>query len=179
MIKIPKAFHEVLGETQSAKSLLLVITTVCIATVLWARPIFDVNDVGLWRKLIALLLFVDIAAGAVANLTEGTNRFYSTRPAHRWGFIALHIHLLVFAALLDLPLLPFVLIWAYVIAATVSLNVLMEWKDQRLLAGAFVAVGWMGLGLLPLDPLGLVVSALFLFKLCYAFAVDHASGRAS
>lgn len=177
MIPIPKALHEVLGETQSRTSLLLVVTTVVIAMALWARPILGVEGVGLWRRVLALLLFMDVAAGAVANLTEGTNRFYAARPAHRWGFIALHFHLLIFAALLDLPLLPFALIWAYVIGATVVLNVLAGYKEQRVLAGGLVATGLMALPLLPLDPLGLVVSALFLFKLCYAFAVDHTATR--
>ncbi len=177
MIPIPKALHEVLGETQSRTSLLLVGATVVIAVALWARPILDVEGVGLWRRVLALLVFMDIAAGAVANLTEGTSRFYAARPAHRWGFIALHVHVLIFAVLLDLPLLPYALIWAYVIGATVVLNALSGCKEQRLLAGGLVATGWMGLPLLPLDPLGLVVSALFLFKLCYAFAVDHAAAR--
>lgn len=178
MLRVPKAFHEVLGESQSPLSLLLVIGA-CGVAAAFAAPAVLGADGAMWRKVIALLLVIDIAAGAVANLTQGTNRFYATRPTHRWGFIALHVHLVGFAAVLGLPLLPYVLIWTYTIGATVLLNLLVSWREQRVLAGALLAVGWMALPMLSLDPLGVMVSALFIFKLCYAFAVDHDRSRPS
>lgn len=171
--QIPKLLHEVLGERQSPLALLAV-AAACVAGIgLWGQHILISDDIALWRQVIALILFVDIIAGAVANLTRGTNAFYAVRPLHRWGFIALHIHLIAFAALLDLPLAPYVVIWAYTIGGAILLNALFARQDQRVLAGVIVVIGWMALPLMVSDPVGLVASALFIFKVCYAFAVDH------
>jgi hypothetical protein len=173
MIRIPGLLHDVLGERQSPLALVLVAAPCVLGLALWGQVIVGSADVALWRKALALLLFIDIAAGAVANLTRGTNAFYAARPRNRWVFIAVHLHLIAFAALLALPLAPYVAVWAYTISATIILNLLATRQDQRVLAGALVAIGWMILPLMALEPVGLMASALFIFKLCFAFAVNH------
>lgn len=173
-IKIPSLLHEVLGERQSRSGLVLVGLLSAALALLWLPAIAHQGDLALWRKVLAGLLLLDIAAGAAANLTAGTNAFYASRPAHRWGFIAIHIHLPLMATLLGLPLAPYLLVWAYTIAAAVVVNLLQGHPAQRLVAGGLLCLGLMALPLLALDGLGMAASLLFLFKVAYAFAVNHA-----
>ncbi|MFN3955554.1 MAG: hypothetical protein ACK4LQ_13960 [Pararhodobacter sp.] len=176
-IKIPSLLHEVLGERQSPGGLVLVGLLSAALALLWLPAIAHQGDLAIWRKILAGLLLLDIAAGAVANLTAGTNAFYATRPAHRWGFIVLHIHLPVLAVLLGQPLGPYLLVWAYTIGAAVTVNLLHGRPVQRPVAGGLLCLGLMGLPLLALDGLGMAASLLFLFKVAYAFAVNHAPGQ--
>ena len=123
---------------------------------------------------LALLLILDIIAGCAANFTRGTNDFYAARPAHRIGFIAIHIHLPVVLALAGLPLVPGLLVWAWTIAGAFLVNALNGRSSQVPVAGVLVAVG---LGAAPLigpwEPWALAVAQLFLVKVLYAFAVNH------
>lgn len=177
-IKIPSLLHEVLGERQSLGGLAIVALVSVALAVLWLPAIGDMADLALWRRVLAGLLLLDIAAGAAANLTAGTNDFYARRPAHRWGFIAIHVHLPALAALLALPLAPYALVWGFTIGAAIVVNLLNGHALQRLVAGGFLCLGLTVLPLLPLEGLGMAASALFLFKVVYAFGVDHQRGPA-
>lgn len=172
-IRIPSALHEVLGEHQSIAALGAIAASGLGFALLWGPGILQGAEVAFWRRALAFLLLIDIAAGAVANLSAGTNAFYAQRPRHRWGFILLHVHLPLFGALLGLPLGPFVAVWAYTICAAVVLTLLISHPSQRILAGGLLVFGLGALPVLLPDPLSLAVSALFLFKVAYSFAVDH------
>lgn len=172
-IVIPPALHEVLGTRQTRLSLITIGSTILGAFVLLGPEVLATNQVALWRRGLALVLLLDIAAGAVANLTAGTSAFYAQSPRRRWVFIAVHVHFPVFAALLGLPLWPAVLVWAYTVGAASVLNLLFAHPEQRVLAGMVLTLGVMGLAALELGPLGTAVAALFMLKVCYAFAVNH------
>lgn len=170
-VVIPTPLHDVLGERQTRLSIAVIAGVAVVATLATAQAL---ADVALWRALVAALLIADIGAGAVANLTKGTNDYYAARPRQRWVFIAVHIHLPCVALLLALPLLPALLAWGMTITAAIVVNALHEHPDQRVLAGALLAVVGCALPFLPAQqPVLLVVSALFAAKVAYAFAVDH------
>lgn len=178
-VRIPAFLQEIPGERQSAVSLLALLALLAIHAVslvvafLWMPKILDIDGIAALRKWLALVVLIDIAAGTMANLKAGTNAFYAKRPRHRYGFIAIHIHLPVFAPLLGLPLAPYIGVRAYTVGVALVLNLLVGHRDQRVLAGVFPAVWLMVLPALGLDPVGIMAAALFLFKLGYAFAVDH------
>lgn len=170
-ITIPSALHDVLGERQSRLAIVL-IAAGAIGAVLAVLP--AITEVTAWRGILAALLVADIAAGAIANLTSGTNDYYATRPRHSWIFIAVHIHLPVVALLLGLPLLPALIAWGAVIAAAVIVTALVGHPEQRVVAGTLLIGIMCGLPLLPgQQPVLLIISALFAIKVAYSFAVDH------
>ncbi len=171
LLAIPSPLHDVLGERQSRLAIALIAGAAAVAVLTVAPALAEVE---LWRGILAALLIADIAAGAVANLTSGTNDYYSARPRHRWVFIAVHIHLPLVALLLDLPLVPALLAWGATIVAAVIVNTLHGHLEQRVVAGTLLAAIVCALPLLPEQrPALLIVSALFAAKVAYSFAVDH------
>ena len=170
-LAIPTALHDVLGKHQSRVSLVLIAVAAATALIA-ATP--ALAGIPVWRSIVAALLIADIGAGAIANLTAGTNDHYSSRPRSRWIFLAVHVHLPVLALLLDAPLVPALTAWAVVIAAGSGVTLLAGRRMQRVASGtAFAAI----VCLLPVlpeqQPTLLAVSLLFAFKVVYAFGVDH------
>lgn len=178
-LTMPSAVHETLGQTQTPASLLAVVAAILAAALLWwwlPGPA-TVEPLPFWRQALAFVLFLDIAAGAVANLTTGTDRFYATRPRHRWVFIAIHLHLPAVGWLLAAPMAGYWAVWALTITGAIVVNLLRGNRLQPVMAGLVLCLGILlmpVLGhLLDLDPLGQTVSLLFLFKVTYSFAVSH------
>ena len=175
-VRIPEALHEVLGEHQSRLELAMV-ATFGMAVTAWivvaGRDLLA--EVPVWRAALAGLLILDVAAGSVANLTHGTNRYYALRPRHRLVFIAVHVHLLAIAWLLGAALAPAVAVWAYTIPAALMVNRLSGSPRQTFAGGVGVAVGIVIVVMLTpsLGPPMAAVAALFLMKVAFAFAVDH------
>ena len=171
VIPIPPLLHDVLGKQQTRLALLLISAAVAIALVATAPAL---ADIALWRSVLAALLIVDIAAGAIANLTAGTNEHYATRSPSRWVFLAVHVHLPLLALLLGAPLTPALIAWAATISGGVIVNLLAGRAVQRVAAGVIFAAILCVLPILPeQEPTLLIVSSLFAFKVVYAFAVDH------
>lgn len=168
--------HDVLGQRQTGLALTAVAAALVGATVVFAALQEGLSHVAIWRRALAFLLFLDIAAGAVANFTAGTNTHYAQSARRRWVFIAVHLHLPVFALLMGFVVAPYLLLWACVIVSVCGLNLGFAQPQQRVLAALVTVLGIMTLPLLGLAPLGEVAAALFIIKLCYAFAVDHAGG---
>lgn len=125
------------------------------------------------RRFLAWLLMLDIAAGAVANFTPGTNAFYAHRPSWRWGFIALHVHLPAVGWLLGVPVSPLLWVWAYTIATACLVNSFHGRTWQPVLGGCLLCVGVLVISFLALPPWQTSLSLLFLIKVLYAFAVNH------
>lgn len=178
MIEVPSALHDVLGQRQTALSLAAIGAAIVGASLVFVALQEAHADLAGWRRVLAFLLFLDLAAGAVANFPAGTNVHYAQSAQRRWVFIAVHIHLPVLALLLGLTLAPYLMIWAYVIVTVSGLTLAFAYPGQRVLAALVMVLGLMALPLLGLEPLGAVAASLFIVKLSYAFAVDHAGGRA-
>ena len=173
-IAIPRPLHDVFGLRQSRGALaLILIAGVTLPVALALASPTALVDVPLWRAVLALVLIADIAAGAVANFTAGTNDHYAERPGSRWLFIAVHLHLVVVALLLDAPLLPAVVLWAATIAGAVVVNLLAGRALQRPVGGLVLAAILTAIPLLATPPLLAAVGAVFALKVVYAFAVDH------
>jgi hypothetical protein len=174
VVRIPSALHDVFGERQRPIAIALIAAAAIVVPVALAiaEPHL-LTAVAPWRVGIAALLIADIAAGAIANLTAGTNDHYAARPTSRWVFIAVHLHLLAVALLLDLPLAPALVVWAATIAGAVIVNLLRTHPEQRVIAGTlFVAITTATVLLSEAAALT-AVGILFAFKVVYAFAVDH------
>jgi hypothetical protein len=174
LLRVPAPLHDVFGARQRPLAIVLIAlaavgTPVALAV---AEPHL-LSTVAPWRVVLAALLVADIAAGAVANLTAGTNDHYAARPVSRWVFIAVHLHLPAVALLLDLPLVAALVVWAATIAGAVTVNLLRGNAEQRTVAGTFfVAIATAAVLLTDARALTLV-GILFAFKVVYAFAVDH------
>lgn len=175
---IPAAFKEVLGSRQSVGALLCIALVTVLAATLWGVTIGqEVASNSLWRQVLAWLLMLDIAAGAIANFTPGTNAFYAERPAWRWGFIAIHVHLPLVGWLLGVPLAPLLGVWAYTIGAAVLVNLTFGRRWQPVLAGTLLCVGVLGISQLSLPAWLMSLTLLFMIKVLYAFAVNHYPGK--
>lgn len=172
--RIPLVFKEVLGEHQSAGALLCIALVTALAALSWMfDPGLATREVSVWRGVLAWLLMLDIAAGAVANFTRGTNDFYATRPTWRWGFIAVHMHLPVVGALLNIPLAPLLVMWVFTMGAAALVNLCYGRVWQPVVASALLCVGMLVAAYCSISGWQLSLSLLFLLKVVYAFGVNH------
>lgn len=176
MIKIPKFFHDILGEQNQVISLLLL--TVHTAVIMgWLAltegDIFVQN--GTIKGIIGFLLLTDIIAGTVANFTKGTNDYYAARPVNRWVFIAVHIQPILIAWLLGFPLQGAILIWGFTILSVSLVNVLKGTFHQRVVAGTLMSLGIFLSHVLYKDSsmVLLLMAVFFVIKVIYSFGVDH------
>lgn len=172
-LRIPSALHDVFGERQSAASLTLIALAMPVA-VLAALPAF--LAVEPWRAALAGLLVADIAAGAIANFTRGTNDHYAASAVRRTVFLAVHVHLLVVALLLDLPIVPALVAWALTITAATAVVLLKATSVQRPVAGLGVVIVLSATAMVPETTMVLLfIAALFAIKVVLAFAIDHSA----
>lgn len=175
---VPPALHEIFGETQTALEVALTVgvgvgAAACLGVgdgvgerILWS--------VSPWRAGVATVLVLDLAAGAVANLTAGTDAYYAARPALRRVFLAVHLHLPLIFWLLGGPLWVGVGSWAYAVATAAGVNALRDRAIHKPVAGAAVVLGMAAMLAMPHLPLFLqAASVLFLVKMTWSFAVDH------
>lgn len=176
IIRIPSFLHDVFGETQSRAEIALILGFGAIGTLaLVALDPWALSGVVWWRAALAVLVMFDVLAGAVANLTGGTNDHYAARPRARWLFIAIHIHLPLLTLLLGDDMFEAVAMWLYTVAAASAVNRLGGSALQRPVAGALFGLGTVLLILLgdALLPSVQAVAVLFMFKVIYAFGVNH------
>ena len=174
-VRIHRHLQDVLGEEQSLPELVAIILFGMAAPIVLTAASFDlVSSVPLWRSVLALLLVLDIAAGSVANFTRGTSDFYAARPRHRWGFIAIHVHVVAVAVLLGVDIVPSIIVWGYTIAGAVIVNLLVGRPSQTFVGGFLLAIGLAGIGLWPgTSSFMPAVCVLFMLKVLFSFAVDH------
>lgn len=178
-IRIPSFLHDVFGETQSRGAIALILGFGAIGTLaLVSLDPWALSGVAWWRAALAVLIMFDVLAGAVANLTSGTSDHYAARPRARWVFIAVHVHLPLLTWLLGDDMFEAVALWLYTVAATAIVNRMGGSDLQRPVAGALFGLGAVLLILLgdALLPAVQAVAVLFMFKVIYAFGVDHRAG---
>jgi hypothetical protein len=176
-LRIPSFLREVFGETQTRAGMALILGFGVVGTA--ALIVLDpwaFGDIPLWRAVVGALLAFDVCAGAVANLTRGTSDHYASRPGLRWVFIAVHLHLVAIAWLFGEGMFEAVAVWLYTVVAASIVNLLAGREVQRAAGGALFGVGalmvlLLGPGMLPALQ---ALAVLFMFKVIYAFGVDHA-----
>jgi hypothetical protein len=176
MFKVPKFFHDILGEETHVVSLVM-IGAVSVAVMVWL--IMAEGDVfvqkGIIRGAFAFLLLIDIIAGTVANFTKGTNDYYAARPINRWAFIAVHIQPILITWLLGYSLLSAILIWGYTVFSVSVVNILKGSIHQRVASGALMVLGIFTSLVLYKDAslVLMTMSVFFVIKVIYSFGVDH------
>lgn len=171
LLSIPSSLHDVLGERQSVASLALILLAMPLAVVAVLPALLAVEP---WRAVIAALLVADIAAGAVANVTRGTNEHYAASARRRAVFLAVHVHLPAVALLLDLPLVPALVGWVLTIVGGTIVVLMQRSTIQRPAAAAAVIVILSAVTITPETTVPLLfVIAMFAMKVVFSFAVDH------
>ncbi|MCC2615593.1 hypothetical protein LJ739_04995 [Aestuariibacter halophilus] len=170
-VKVHPFFHDVFGEQQTVFD----VTATLLFAVVGTLVIYHLMPIPLqsWQGWLALLLIADVLAGCVANFTRGTNAFYAARPKNRRIFIAVHVHLLAIAWLLELPWQGVLTVWGYTMVAAALVNALHGSQRQRFCGALLWCVGLVLITVLALPPGVFLVSALFMTKVVYSFAVDH------
>lgn len=179
MIKIHKFFHEILGETQRPVELSYIILFALVSTTFSFVFYYDfLRTLPLFNQLILLLLTIDITGGVIANLTHGTDQYYSHRKKARLLFIAIHVQPILIFLLTSLPLWVGFVLWAYTIICALGLERFKNHPSQRVFAGFSLFIGLMilfGFQSL-LTPFVTFIMMLFLFKVIYSFSVNHYLG---
>ncbi|QDQ25951.1 hypothetical protein FNU76_06055 [Chitinimonas arctica] len=178
-IAIPSLFREVLGESQTlAEIVAILLFSVGLTVLLCFLSPEALFRVDAWRSTLAILLILDIFAGCIANFSYSTNHYYAQHSTARLVFIAIHVHLLAIALLLDVAIDHAMLVWAYTMLAALAVNALKGMRLQRFAAGLLLALGVAMVFLAPPAPqFFMLISVLFMLKVMYSFAVDHYAQR--
>lgn len=174
--KVPAFLHDVLGEENTAFSILIIgFVTLSLSGALLTLDAATLFKSGTLRGVIALVLIADILAGTIANFTKGTNNFYAQRPQNRWLFIAIHFQPVLIGWLLGFELLPFTLLWLFTLASVSLVNITKAPEKQRVLAASLTSLAiFLGLYLLRDMPLSILVMAIFFsIKVIFSFGVNH------
>lgn len=178
-IKIPAYLHDVFGERQTAGAIAAILLFGAGMTTVWsvAFPAM-LTETAPWRTVLALLLIFDVCAGCIANFTPSTSNYYAARRKHRLVFIAVHVHVLLIAWLLEQELWHGLAVWGYTMIGATIVNGMLGRPSQTVIAAWLLASGMSAILMLPGISLPMaIVYQLFLLKVLYAFAVDHYGGR--
>ena len=170
-VAIPRVLHGVFGTQQSRVSLSLILLAMPFAVAAVWPTLLTVEP---WRGILAALLVADIAAGAVANVTRGTNGHYASSARRKAVFLTVHVHLPIVALLLSLAMRPALVAWALTIIAGTVVVLLRSSTLQRPVAavGIIVILSITVLIAETSTPL-LFIASLFAIKVVLSFAVDH------
>jgi len=169
--KMPEFLREVFGEQQSILEVACTVIFALIGSVI----IYVVAEIKLdnWAAIVAFILIADVLAGCIANFSFGTNEFYSQRPKNRLIFIAIHIHILVIAFLLSVPMETALIVWSFTICSALLVNSLNGKPIQRFIAANLMCYGIFLLIYLSPATWFLMVSMFFMIKVMFSFSVNH------
>ncbi|WP_088103296.1 hypothetical protein [Halalkalibacter urbisdiaboli] len=180
MIKIPKFFHEILGESQEKSSLVVIGFFVLISGFLIGILGYDEwKELSLVKQVVTWFLFLDISGGVVANLTKGTDIFYNRYPSKRWIFIAIHIQPIILSWSMGISIHYGIMICAYTLIGAALLNLSRNHSIHNLLAGSLTGVGLLIAAYLgqtaPFFASTLII--FYIFKVLFSFSVFHHRGE--
>lgn len=174
-IRIPVWLREFHGESASLSS--LVTTYVAGASLGLYCYVLSENSLVGWQGYLLLILAVDIGGGAVANMSDSTSAFYSTRPKLRWVFIALHsIHPLLIWLIFPTEM-SILAVGATVLAFTSMVNIIREKEAQRIIAALFMVIILIAIYLASLDNIISILLIVYAIKLVLGFAVRWTTER--
>lgn len=179
-IKIPKALREFFGvEVTLFELTLILITTVVLSALLLVTTFNEWHHLSLWRIIFLALITIDEAGGVISNFSFSTNLYYKTRSKARIKFILIHIQPLIMAFLLRDAYLLSIAVIVYTTISALVINALYKYPAQRMVGVTFMVLGVATL-LLTADDKPVLLLALFsihMFKVIYAFSVDHYQKR--
>lgn len=169
-VKIPKAFHEVLGEENTVGAVIFILAAGAIVTILICYLAY--GTMVYWQLILLAILAIDIAGGVVSNMSQGTSAYYARRPALRWIFIIIHFLQPLFMWLLfPQELYNIVGISLATLTATAIINLIPSAEVQRMVAVFLMVLLFMYLLSLALPMVLHILLMLFIIKLVVAFAV--------
>lgn len=174
-IKIPAYLHEVFGERQTAGHIAAIVLFGAGMTAVWCAVFPSMlTETAPWRTALALLLIFDVCAGCIANFTPSTSNYYALRRKHRLVFIAVHVHVLLIAWLLEQEAWHAIAVWGYTVVGATIVNALIGRPSRTVIAAWLLAAGMSGILMLPGISIPMAIAyQLFLLKVLYGFAVDH------
>ncbi|MEL6538631.1 MAG: hypothetical protein AAFQ98_24645 [Bacteroidota bacterium] len=171
-IDIPVFLHELHGHRSSVFDLVLVYG---MALAFAATLSILAGDIALqgYKRVLLVLLALDLAGGVVANFTEGTNAYYKSSPKRRSRFMTLHV--IQPAVLMLIFPESWIVITAlsfFTLLTMALINRLKNPVSQRVVAGTLLTLG-INLAIILGIPHVVVHCMLILFmvKLIMAFAV--------
>ncbi|MCR6111459.1 hypothetical protein HXA35_14005 [Bacillus sp. A301a_S52] len=177
-VNIPRFFHELFGTEQKKSDLAIVIIFTVLSAIIVSVMTKDfLKELTWYQNIILFLLYIDIAGGVVANFTFGTDTYYQTRPLGRWMFIAIHIQPVLCAWILGGEMALALSVWGYTIACAIAVNLLRTMSFQKVLAGALLTFGLIGIVSVGdrIENILLFIYMMFMIKVIYSFAVAHHS----
>ncbi|SHN27359.1 hypothetical protein [Gracilibacillus kekensis] len=182
MLKIPKFFHEILGEFQTKSSLVVIVIFVLCSGLLTGILGYDEwKELSLIKQIVTWFLFLDISGGVIANLTKGTDLFYNRSSRNRWIFIAIHIQPIILSWSMEISIHYGIIICLYTIISAAFLNLIREHSIHTLLAGSLTGIGLL-IAAYYSQEIPFFASTLFIFyifKVLFSFSVFHHRGEQS
>lgn len=180
MIKIPKFFHEILGEYQTKSSLVIITIFVLISG--FAIGILGYDEwksLSLLKQIVTWFLFLDISGGVIANLTKGTDLFYNRYPRKRWVFIAIHLQPIVLSWSMEFSIYSGIIICTYTLITAALLNLTRNYSFHNLLAGSLTGLGFLIVAYLgqPAPFFAATLLYFYVFKVLFSFSVLHHRGE--
>lgn len=173
-LNMPKFLHELFGErTTKIELAMVLLSCLVLSSLLLFHSYSEWEGLAFWKKVLFVILTLDITGGVIANLTKGTNEYYQANPKARSVFIAVHVQPLILGWLLGNFLLG-VIVWVLTITATLIVTNLKGKGGQRTvgMAAALIGIGFLVMLAEPHFALTALL-ALYIFKLVFSFAVDH------
>ena len=174
-VKIPKYLQELFGEEITRTELFLILfSSITVSTLLLLFTFDEWGKLAQWRQILLVLLTLDITGGVVANFSVSTNNYYKTRPKARLKFILFHVQPLLLAFLLSSNYVTSVAVLVYTLMAAIGINYLYRNPTQKVIAATLIFIGITVLLLFVIaSVLILALFAMHIFKVAFAFAVDH------
>lgn len=179
-INIPRPFQELFGKkTTKVELTLTLVFALLMSAMLMAVTYTEWSQLELWRQILIGLLTVDIAGGVIANFSYGTNVYYRADKKARLLFIAVHVQPVLLALLLGSSFGIAVTVTLYTMAAALAVNYLSGHPAQRIVGAVLMVAGVtvFALGVQNVPELLMVLFSFHIFKVVYAFAVDHYAPR--
>lgn len=172
-IRVPRFLRELHGEKASVFDLALTYlaaigTAIVIVVRPGARPVASLW----WEIALVAVIGADLAGGAVANFTVGTDRYYAARPKLRLVFLMLHVvHPTILYLIIGGPPEVWIAIPAFTLASALVVNSLPRARQATVAAvlssaGIMICFSWFVIA-----PPALWFGPLFLVKLVLGFSV--------
>jgi hypothetical protein len=168
IVKVPKVFQELHGETTSLPALLGTYSSAIVFALVCFLLTRNLEDPA--ARVVILLMSLDIGGGAIANLTRGTSVYYESRPGLRWLFILVHLgNAALFYLFLPGDSISLLIIGISIVAASAGINLFRHKPFSKWLSGLLVLAVPIASWLLKLEPASVVLLTVFAFKLIFAF----------
>ncbi|MGO1922237.1 MAG: hypothetical protein ACTH14_00255 [Jeotgalicoccus sp.] len=173
-LPIPKILHELFGKrTTKVELTIVLISCIVISSFLLIHTYSEWSDLTVWKKILLLLLTVDITGGVVANITKATNEYYQASQKARLVFLAIHVQPLLLGWLFG----NFILCVTVWVVTTVTALFITNLSGKGVQRTAGMAVALTGVCfLIVLPDIHLILNsllALYILKLAFSFAVNH------